>query len=281
MESNVNENSNKLQYKLPNTTTGSRGIKENASLKCEVTPLLKEGSNVKEGKTESIEFIENNWNRVKRSFTHSTATSDSESQQPKIEHPADDSSVCSIAKAIYDLAISSTCVRVIYLNADNISGECVKSLLDKFSNTEPMINLRALYLNKKDNGQFMDQFKDKPVFGPIPKTSSQTISTAHQVIKGGKLSVIDQEPYDQTDTSHWLEWGYMPIVRLNYMYSDVTNNDVTNIKYYSNPVDGTGQIGSLVIDKPYIEKYHVSIKPFSLNVNGNGNIANIKVRTNK
>jgi hypothetical protein len=63
---NVNENSNKLQYKLPNKTTGSRGIKENSELKCEVTPFLKKGAKTIDGKPQEIELIKDDWKTMKK-----------------------------------------------------------------------------------------------------------------------------------------------------------------------------------------------------------------------
>jgi len=277
---NVNENSNKLQYKLPNKTTGSRGVKENSELKCEVTPFLKEGNSVKEGKTETIEFRENNWSVSKRSFILTTANPVDEED---LDTPGDtgggsgsggsESASLQLLNAIYNLLASETKIRVMYLDASGFDQQFVTALLNKI-NTKGGVNVRALYLNNKSGG--FDSSMGERVSGPIledPLPSNKD-SNLYQKVKGGGVEdIIEQRPYDSDDIKVSPIIGYMPIVRLTSILSGSENQYLT----YNSNSDGTGRIGTLNVDSTYQGNL---ISYLSVNVNGNGQITNIPYPAN-
>ena len=275
---NVNENSNKLQYKLPNKTTGSRGVKENSELKCEVTPFLKEGNSVKEGKTETIEFRENNWSIAKRSFILSSSGGDEDLDASgdtggSSASGGSGSANLQLLNAIYNLLASQTKIRVMYLDASGFDEQFVTALLNRIS-TDGKVNVRALYLNNKSGG-FSNSIGER-VRGPIlgDTLPSGKDSNLYQEVKGGSVEdIIEQRPYDSNDIKFSSIIGYMPIVRLSSTLSGSENQYLT----YNSNSDGTGIIGTLNVDTTY---YQILISYLSVNVNGNGQITNIPYPAN-
>ena len=292
---NVNENSNKLQYKLPNQTTGSRGVKENSELKCEVTPFLKESNGVKEGKPETIEFIGNNWSIAKRSFILTSSGGDEDLDDsedtggnsdsggspsggsPSGGSPSGGSGSASdgsgsasleLLNEIYNLLDSETKIRVMYLDASGLGELFVNTLLQKIS-TSGKVNVRALYLNNKTFTKNIGERVIGPILGKtFPNAKERNL---YQEVKGGGVEdIIDQRPYDSQDIIDSPIIGYMPIVRLSSKLSD------SGYLTYNSNSDGTGRIGTLNVDS----KHQILISYLSININRSGHIANIPYDAN-
>ena len=277
---NVNENSNKLQYKLPNQTTGSRGVKENSELKCEVTPFLKEENSVKEGKTETIEFRENNWSIAKRSFILATSQSQDENVDDRNEGGGSGTSArandTEFRSRLIDL-MTLTNVEICYLNATgaHFDNSFVNKLITDVENIQVAINMKALYINSQNpfGTSAVDRVKG-PIFrqeydpnsGLITDNNNYVNLNAklYREVRGIGTStddiIMETLESDNTDASSIV--ARLPIIRLN---------GGKNNRYLSRR-NGTGQIGLLEVEEA--SEYKISVLSINVNDTLNGIITN-------
>ena len=228
----------------------SRGLKENSSLKCEVTPYLKKGNQILDGQKQSIQF-KDKWSIEKQDFVYSHVQVPNPTQAVTTEQS-------DFLDELIELMTKTDLVSL-YISGSQFSKNYIQLIIDRINNisADVAINTRAVFLESQITDEnILNQVKS-PVKRNITAENNEIITNAlfdqvknhrnyYPIYGVSDADIIGEQVQMLPEDRNGNIFAYGSILRVN---AQLLNIDVPNELLRYTTSKGEGRIGDLLVDK--------------------------------